>query len=529
MQARCLVISGCLAAALLSGCHDLGLGAFFDKEEALNQNVRSALRGEDGHSRLIGDYIKVSNATRGYIKVQGVGLMDRLDGTGEDPPASPYRTMLLEDIRKHEFEEPQTLLRSANTAIVIVTAKIPPIVKKGDRVDVEIILPDGSESTSLAGGWLMPCYLSEHALLGGQVRDGKDIAIALGPILIDALGEKDPSPIAMKRGTIPGGAIYTGDDRQLSVAIRSDYRTVRMSTQIAQRIGRRFHDYDDHGIQRPLAEAKSHAHLELLVHERYRENYSRYLQVIRHIRLSESPVEKHLRLQQLTDQVSFGPTAARAALELEAIGTDGIPILKEGLKSPDLEARFYSGEALAYLGNSDGVDALYEAADTAPAFRIFALSALAVLDDGRAADALRRLMDHDSIETRYGAFRSLLAAAPYDPHIEGIEMEGNFVLHPVESTAEPLIHVTRQRQPQVVVFDTEQRFTAPMFVRAGRHLLIQASPLGDEVTVKRIAAGEKMQTRTVSTRVIDVIKAASRPRCDLPGYRPDDGAGGTPT
>jgi hypothetical protein len=498
------------AVSLLAGCNRLMKIPFFDREDARKKNVRGALRGESGHSKLIGDYIRIADSTLGYIKVQGVGLVDRLNGTGEDPPASPYRKEILDEMRRREIKDPQTFLRSMDTALVVVTAYIPPIIRKGEKMDVEIVLPDGSESKSLAGGWLMPCRLTEHALLGGQVREGSDLAIATGPILIAALGEEEGrNSNGHRRGVIPAGATYIGKDRQLTVGIRSEYRSVRMSTQIANRIGRRFHDYDKHGLQRPMAEAKSDAVLELIVHDRYRDNYPRYLQCIRHMPLRATSVEKHMRLQELGDEIQFGPTSERAALELEAIGVDAIPILKEGLESPELEARFRAAEALAYLGNADGVPALQEAADKEPAFRIFAFAALAALQDGSAARALTELMNHESIETRYGAFRAYSTMAPSDPTVQGIEMEGHFSLHPVESTGRPLVHLTRRKKAEIVLFGANQRFRMPLFLRAGSRILVQGSAKGDRVTIKRIAAGEAAQEREVSAQVAEVIRVCS--------------------
>ncbi|MCA8997643.1 MAG: flagellar basal body P-ring protein FlgI [Planctomycetaceae bacterium] len=496
--------------AVMCGCAKLDLMPFFDKDEARRKNVREAIRGEGEHSRLIGDYIKIADSTLGMIKVQGVGLVDRLDGTGEDPPASPYRTRLLEDIRRHEIQEPQALLRSANTALVIVTAYIPPIVKKGDQIDVEVQFPPGSEAKSLRGGWLMPCYLNEHALIAGQVKQGREIASASGAILIDALGDESDGVFSgHRKGRIPAGATYVGDDRHLKVAIGSEYRTVRMCTQIANRIGRRFHDYDEHGIQRPLATAKEDSYFDLIVHERYRDNYPRYLQVIRGMSLSESPVERHLRMQQLSEAIQFGPTAERASLQLEAIGPEAIPLLKTGLTSSDLEARFHSAMALAYLNNTDGVPSLKEAAEREPAFRIFALAALASLDDGSAAEALRDLMNVESIETRYGAFRALETMAPNDPYIQGVEMDGNFWLHPVESEARPLIHLTRFKKAEIVVFGDNQELMPPVILRAGNRIVIRSASTGDQIVVKRISAGEQVQERLTSKRVVDVIQAAS--------------------
>lgn len=502
---------------MLSGCHELNLMKWFDKEEVLRQNVRSAIDGDEGHSKLIGDYIKIAESTLGYIKVQGIGYVHGLQGTGEDPPASPLRKRLMDDMRREGISDPNTLLRSADTCLVVVTAYIPPIVRKGDIMDIEVKLPDGSESKSLAGGWLMPCRLSEHALLEGQVREGSDIAIATGPILIDSLSNvDDKSPTAQRRGVVPGGGKYTGDERKLTVAIRSDYRTVRMSTTIAGRIGKRFYDYDSSGLQRPLCSAKSNAHLELLVHERYRDNYPRYLQCIRHMTLTETPVEKHMRMQQLEDGIKFGPTAEKAALQLEAAGADGVPILKMGLTSESPEARFRSAEALAYLGNSDGASVLRESAEKEPAFRIFALAALSAVPDSKTAEALRELMSRESLETRYGAFRALSTMAPNDPFVKGVPMKGNFSLHLINSTGEPFIHLTRRKRAEVVLFNADQKFQLPMFVRAGAKILVQGTPSADGIVVKRIAAGESTTSKTVSPSVADVVKAVSEMGANYP-------------
>ncbi|MEW4487100.1 flagellar basal body P-ring protein FlgI [Thalassoglobus sp. JC818] len=513
-----LCASSLIFGSTLSGCHELNIKRWFDDEEAMRLNVQEAIRGEDGHSKLIGDYIKIADSTLGYIKVQGVGLVTRLDGTGEDPPISPLRTRLLDDIRREDIDDPNSLLRSSETSLVVVTAYIPPIARKGDRLDVEINMPDGSETVSLKGGWLMPCRLSEHALLEGQVHQGNEVVYATGPILIDGLFEdSNGSSVASRKGVIPSGAIYSGPDRILTVAIRSDYRRVRMSTHLASRIGQRFHDYDKHGIRRPLATAKSNAHLELVVQDRYRNNYPRFLQCVRHITLTESPVEKHLRMQDLGERIMFGPTSEQAALQLEAEGSEGVAALKRALNSPSPEARFRAAEALAYLGKPECATELREAARNEPAFRIFALAALACLQTGETISALEELMHEESLETRYGAFRSLSTMAPDDPIVQGIPMDGEFRMHLIDSTATPFVHMTRRKKPEVVLFGAEQEFQLPMTIRAGARILVRGNTLENTIDVKRVAAGEEDQTLTVSARIAEVIKAAT----DLGASYPD--------
>lgn len=506
LAGACLTVGSC-------GCQGLNLfpSWFQDEEETLRENVRAALRGEEGHSRLVGDYIRVADSSVGSIRVHGVGLVDRLNGTGDNPPESPYRDKVLAEMRIRKIPNPEQFLAQSSTTIVLVTAYIRPTMNKGQTMDVEVTLPEGSSVTSIAGGYLLPCRLTEMAFLGGQTREGKVLAEAAGPILVTALNldGDDSDPEGLRRGTIPGGARYIGEDRDLKIGIRSDYRTVRMSTQLANRIGTRFYDYDKGGIQQPMANALTNVELELQVHSKYKDNYWRYLNVIRHITLNETEVQRHLRLSRLKDDIMQGPTAEKAALELEAIGNESLPMLRAALQAESLEARFRAAESLAYLGHADGVAALKEAADKEPAFRMYALAAMSTLDDGKAADALRDLMNHSSVETRYGAFRALHTMFPDDPSVDGVRMPGGFTVHPVDSTADPLIHLTRVKKSEIVLFDATQKFQLPLMLRAGSRVIIKNNSRGDGIVLSRIVAGEGRQERTTSTEIGQVIKAAA--------------------
>src|SRR5690606_4737323 len=104
------------------------------------------------------------------------------------------------------------------------------------------------------------------------------------------------------------------------------------------------------------------------------------------------------------------------------IGKDAVPVLKAGLKSKLAEVRFHSAVALAYLEDSEGLEALVESAKNERAFRVFAYAAMSTLDDAQAHLALRGLMSASLAETRYGAFRSLWTLDKNDPFIRAIPM-----------------------------------------------------------------------------------------------------------
>jgi flagellar basal body P-ring protein FlgI len=457
---------------------------------------------------LIGDYINVSGLNA--VVLEGVGLVTNLDGTGDDPASTPYRTSVEDDMRRRGIRDPNRILADPSTTIVQVRAYLPPLLRRHERFDVEVRMPDGSEATSLRGGTLLECNLSEQAFVPGRgALKGHRLAVANGQILVGG-DERGTASGTMKRGMIPGGAIYVGEDLNLAIYLRPDYKNARMADTIAKRIGQRFHDYDQYGIKRPLAEAVTDSKIELIVHQRYRDNYPRFLQAIRYIKIRETTMERQLRMQKLKEELRSGPTAARAAIELEAIGIDAIPILQTALKSPELEARFYAAEALAYLGQDDAAPVLREAAGTEPAFRVYALAGLAALDSAAAVVELQALLNHASMETRYGAVRALSTVDPHDPSIEAYEFPGGMLLRVIDSTGAPMIHLTRRKKSEIVVFGAEQRFQAPMVASAGKEFLIKVDPGRSVAVINHFRPGEDAERVEVSSCVADVIRALAK-------------------
>ncbi|MFM9965938.1 MAG: flagellar basal body P-ring protein FlgI [Planctomycetaceae bacterium] len=470
---------------------------------------------------FVGDY--ASFAGLNYVVLQGVGLVVGLDGTGGDPPPSVYREVLADDMRRRGIDDPETILRSRDTALVIIQALLPPTIRKGEAFDVDVRVPDGDTTTSLNGGWLLETELSEAAIVPGQgIMKGHVLAKAKGSILITSGEGKSENTGLKVRGKILGGGT-SKKDRDLRVQLRSDYRSVRQSKRIADKIGERFFAYSDSGLREKLAKALTDQTIELKVYARYKDNYPRYLQVIRNIAFRESQVARHVRMEKLKTQLLNPDTTESAALQLEAIGIEGIPILKTGLKHPDPLVQFNSAMALAYLGQADAVPALGEAAVNERAFRVYALAALSTIDAAEAHLLLRKLTNAqtdvggksiDSAELRYGAFRALWTLDKRDPYLSGEAMkEPNadreiFALHTLPTTGEPIIHLTQHRRSEVVLFGADQQFKTPMAVRAGNHILVTAQPGKDRITLSKYQAGQPDQRREVSLRVADVIRTA---------------------
>ncbi len=478
---------------------------------------------------LIGDYTNFAGLEP--VVLEGVGLVVGLNNTGGDPAPSSFRTALMEDLKKNGVPNPNAILQRPDTALVLVRAFLPPLLKKGEKIDVEVRIPDSAEATSLAGGWLMEVYLTEQAFIPGRGNlKGHAYAKAEGAILTKGIGsDAANSPALLKQGRVLSGASVIRE-RDLALYLRNEYRSIRTTTRIAEVIGRRFHHYDKQGIKKPMAEAKTDQKIVLSVHPRYKDNYPRYLQVIRHMSFKEDNVAMRVRMQRLQKELFVPEKADETALQLESIGGDAIPILKQGLTSPLIECRFHSAIALAYLGNSEGLPALVEAARTERAFRVFAFAGMSTLEDAEAHIALRELMNESSAETRYGAFRALWTLDRNDPFIRGetlglpenVEVKknrnlGDYKLHVLRTAGEPMVHTTLRTRPEIVVYGADQEFRSPMYLGAGRHIMVTAQPGATTASLARFEVGKPDQRREVSLRVVDVIRAAD----DLGANYPD--------
>jgi flagellar basal body P-ring protein FlgI len=462
--------------------------------------------------RLVGDIVAPFGLYP--VRVESIGLVTGLAGTGSDPPPSPQRQALVDEMEVRGVDNPNAILASKNCALVLVQGWMRPGIQKGDRFDIEVRVPSQSETTSLRGGYLLETRLGERAALGGQVHTGRIYALGQGPVMVDPSADAQKDRILACRGRILGGGVAT-QSRPLALVLSPGNQTVLNSSRVANAVNRRFHTYHN-GLQIGVAKALNNELIELKVHPRYRDNIARYVEVIRALAISETSPQRMQRLTVLQGLLQDPDTAPRASLQLEAIGTDGIPALLEAVQSNDPEVRLYAAEALAYLDRPEAARPLGELAVQEPAFRIFALTALSAMQDTLAAQQLRGMLSSSSAETRYGAFRALTAMCIADPWAADVKIGKDFSYHVLDVAGPPMIHVTRSNRAEIVLFGKNQEFLTPLAVNAGNRIMVTSvSPA--EISVSRFAIGEADQKRLVSTKVDEVIRAI----VELGGTYPD--------
>ena len=456
---------------------------------------------ESPEIRLIGDMARP--AGMGYAAVEAVSLVNGLKGTGSDPPANSRRSVLMGDLQRRQVEKPNAVLASPATSLAIVRGFIPPGAKAGDRIDVEVMTPSKSETTSLEGGYLLPSRLQDLAVLNNQIRSGHVRAHAQGAILTDAMLNPTGDDRLKTKGRILGGGVCK-EDRPLRLILKKQHHHVRYSTMIGEAINKRFHTFDN-GVKKGAANPKRDSYLDLAVHSSYRHNLGRYMRVVMAIPLVETPEKRTERIAMLEGELLSPETAADAAIKLEAIGKEANHVLLKGLKSADPQVRFFSAEALGYLDDEAAVTALASAAADESAFRWRAFAALGSMNALKAHDALSDLLHSESAEARYGAFRALQAMNPRDPLVQPLLVGDTLVIHEIATTAAPMLHVAKSRRPEIVAFGTEQKLQTPLAIIAGGGIVVQSQG-GTRVKVTRPVAGDDNKTEYCSNDVLDVIR-----------------------
>lgn len=498
------LLGGCLLSLLTIGSQ-LGCTApFYRSSNPDVTKVEPVAEPEESESglRTIGDHARPYGLT--WQVVEGVALATQLKGTGSDPPPSPLRDELRREMQSHDVSNVNDILASKDTSLVTVRGVIPPGAQQGDVFDVMVMVPPRMQTTSLRGGFLMRSRLRQHVVIDKGLREGHVAALAQGNILVDGIFSPNEKQVGELRGRVLSGGVVQ-KARPLGLYIAKEDASVRVSAMIGRAINNRFHHYD-RGSRKGVANPTRDDTIELAVHPRYKHNLSRYFRVISEIAYVESDADRARRVELLERILSEPTSAETAALQLEAIGEESAPTLRKGVRSNDPEVRFYAAEALAYLDDADAVPALYEAARSERAFRWRALTALATMNSFQAQEHLAMLANEPSAETRYGAFRALWMRNPRDPLIRGELMgEHEFSFHVVSTKSQPMIHFSRSRRPEMVVFGQDLRLQTAEFLFAGKEILIQKAD-AETVRLTRYQPGKPETQEVCSNKLDDVVR-----------------------
>lgn len=131
----------------------------------------------------------------------GYGLVVGLNGTGDDVKNGFTRETLVNMLNRQGLVVPTSRdVKADNVAAVMVTAKLPPFVKYGSKVDVDV--SSIGNAKSLLGGTLL------MTLLKGA--DGEIYAVAQGPITIGGFSASGAAGGGVTKNHTTAGRITNG-------------------------------------------------------------------------------------------------------------------------------------------------------------------------------------------------------------------------------------------------------------------------------------------------------------------------------
>jgi len=433
------------------------------------------------------------------MRVRGYGLVWGLNGQGSKfcPPA--VRERILRDIRRFRLANPhlekdlsaQELIDSLNTAVVEVTGEIPAGAREGTTFDVVVSAATVSPDTrSLAGGHLLPCDLQIlREASPGDAMEGKTHARARGPVFINPFASPTTQSAAgtsLIEGRVIGGGVNAIDRRLSLNTLVPSYATVR---QITEAINRRF-------VTEPkTAEAASPGTIQLTVPDNMRGREGRFLDLVAHLPLSQSPTLREARTKALVLELSRLPEPPEnAALSLEGIGPSVLPMLQELYTSPQRQASYYAARTGLRLGDEPALQVVARhARDPKSPYRMQAIRELGeCFNSARAGTVLRELVDDQDPWIRIRAYealrnadRSVMVSAVVgrDP--------GNFILDVLPSKGPPLIYAKRTgvRRIALLSADRMQLRVPLLYAKPGKDVILSASAGDTILTLIRKQAG----------------------------------------
>jgi hypothetical protein len=424
------------------------------------------------------------------ILVGGFGIVVNLNGTGSSEVPAFLRQWLINDMRKRGLGSPQhgtaeltpaRVLADPNTAVVAVQGFIPPGATTGTRFDLVVSALPQTQTTSLAGGELWTVELAE----GGtdpNLRFRFPKAQGAGPIYIEPQeNQADQSDFRRHAVVVAGGT--ASEPRPLELVLNQP--SWQRSRLISDRINERFGLTTDRW---PIAQPQTDALIRLRIPDRFAKQPDLLLDLVAHLYLERGSDFEPQQARRLAEVLKADPNNSHHVMSAwRGLGRTILPVLREYYESPDLNLKLPALEAGAWLADERASGFLqHVAADPDPAIRQRAAQALVYLPRSlKGSQTLKALLDDPEPAVRIAAYESL--AGINDAIIDRLAVPGQsgpkFIIDRVPAD-KPLIYVTQQDLPHLVIFGPDLGFQTPLLARMwDNHLMLKAELPNQPVTV----------------------------------------------
>jgi len=456
-----------------------------------------------------------------------IGLAGDVDGTSlADPVAGRPKT-------------PGELLRDKNVAVVLVQAVLPRGAPSDYQFDAYM---QAMNATSLEGGrlWTTKLRLGPGAYFGAvQTRE---VAEARGELFINPF--EDPAEASTMQSrtvarVLAGGRVTDPMPIRLTLDVPSHQRARLIAHAINSRFPERAY------AREPAAKGRDDSMVELHVPRSLEARPNEFLRIVEHLPIDQSFPRERARVY--VDAMAEYPNLLEdLTWSLVALGDQALPAVRELYEVPDTPRRLAALRAGALLGDARAAPPLLDIARTgAAADRNDAISLLGELEGGPSVDmGLRELLESKTLTTRIAAYEALARRAEQAEYsrllaieasrpvssgmartpeelalisrlviparsmqgIQRVTVPGKFVLD-VAPVGEPLVYVTQQGTPRVVLFGSNLQLRRPLLASAwGDRLLVIADSEGELPRLRyEDYRTETVRIEEISTSLPDLI------------------------
>jgi len=438
-----------------------------------------------------------SLAGGGGMRVKGYGLVVGLGEKGSSEVPSAIRSALIADMMRRGVDKSVPgaaefdlagLIEDKDTAVVVVSAWIPPGTPPGTPLDATVAALPGTQTLSLDGGILYETELKTFQSGETGVRESYRVeARAKGAVFVNPFIDRDKGDTTarLRTGQIIGGATTVGTRTIRLVLDHPDYRKAKTIRDV---INERFA-----GASK-VANAKSPSLIELGVPRRYRRDYGHFLELVTHLYLRRAPQADQMKARRLAEQIlAPGAPHEEIALIWEAMGKHVVDSFRRLYTSENAVAAYYAARAGVRLGDTTALAVLRRTAtDSASALRLAAVAELGRSNHGGATALLTELLDDGDALIRIAAYEALCRPQPRGP-VERHDVGGRFIVDAVRTQGKCLIYATRSGEPKLVLFGTEIPVLRPiMFSSSDGDVTVHAHSDDERLKVYRRVGPQRL-------------------------------------
>jgi hypothetical protein len=386
------------------------------------------------------------------VKLEGYGLVVGLMGTGSGECPTQIRTYLgqhLQTLFPGRRIDVAKFIGGSDTAVVMVEGIMPTVASRNENFDVRVSALDGTQTTSLEGGWLLGTELKSAGSFGIIT---KIVAEAKGTVYFD----KVVTSKANKRTgyLLAGGKVL--DEYKITLELHDP--DLRTTNNIRNRLNELFG-----GV---IAKVVLPGRIEVTVPAKYREQKQRFISIMKATYLTQSTEIISERIKIFVRKLTALQDADASETALEAIGNQSLGGLSVLLEVSNEQVRLRAARCMLNLGSDAGLMTLRQIAmDVKSAYRIEALESITA--GARRNDAARisqRLLRDDDFRVRLAAYEQLRKLG--DISVTQELVGSNFYLEQIAQTEQKAVFVSRRGQPRIALFGAPIRCNSGIFVRS---------------------------------------------------------------